>query len=198
MEQLNETKTCDICAKDLPLNRFGKSNGYIRNQCKTCINARTYTQEKKRCDPEYARVRKLPGRIFNWIRYESKSTELEEEAGCTSTEGYEFVKEQFHEDMEWEDYGTNGEYSRGDWHLCHMKPLRNFDLLDPMERRKAFHYTNLIPLWTKDAHKHRDIYDMKWEDGHWHINLGDLGYVSRNAQYRLGLFDETHKCYPLD
>ena len=182
MEQLNETKTCNTCAKDLPLNRFDKTGIYTRNQCKTCINARSS-------------VKRLPQRIYNWIRYELKSTKLEEEAGCTSTEGYEFVKEQFHEDMEWEDYGTNGEYSRGDWKLCYLKPLENFDLLDPMERRKAFHYTNLIPLWAKDAHKRRDI-DMKWEDNEWHIKLGDWGYVSRYAQYRLGL--ETHKYYPFD
>lgn len=38
----------------------------------------------------------------------------------------------------------------GEWHVDHIKPCASFDLSDPKEQQKCFHYTNLQPLWEID------------------------------------------------
>lgn len=38
----------------------------------------------------------------------------------------------------------------GEWHLDHMLPCDSFDLTDPEQQAKCFHYTNIQPLWGLD------------------------------------------------
>ncbi len=44
--------------------------------------------------------------------------------------------------MSWSNYGT--------WHLDHIVPCVAFDLSQLEEQKKAFHYSNLQPLWAID------------------------------------------------
>ena len=44
--------------------------------------------------------------------------------------------------MTWENHGV--------WHIDHIKPCCQFNLIDEEEQKKCFHYTNLQPLWAKD------------------------------------------------
>jgi hypothetical protein len=49
--------------------------------------------------------------------------------------------------MSWNNYGNpNGDHSDC-WHIDHIIPCSSFDLTNPDEQRKCFHYTNLQPLW---------------------------------------------------
>ena len=43
--------------------------------------------------------------------------------------------------MTWENHGIGG------WHVDHIRPCADFNLLDPEQQRQCFHFTNLQPLW---------------------------------------------------
>lgn len=47
--------------------------------------------------------------------------------------------------MTWENHKHCG------WHLDHIIPCSSFDLSDPEQQNKCFHYTNLQPLWATTA-----------------------------------------------
>ena len=38
----------------------------------------------------------------------------------------------------------------GECEIDHRLPCSSFDMTDPEEQRKCFHYTNLQPLWAED------------------------------------------------
>jgi len=59
--------------------------------------------------------------------------------GCTGKEAASYIEQQFTAGMTWENYGR--------WHIDHVKPLATFDLSREDQRRLAFHYTNIQPMW---------------------------------------------------
>lgn len=64
--------------------------------------------------------------------------------GCSYKELKEHLEKQFKDGMNWDNYGFYG------WHADHIKPLSSFDFTKKEEMEKAFHYTNLQPLWAKE------------------------------------------------
>jgi len=54
------------------------------------------------------------------------------------------IESLFQEGMNWNNHGMYG------WHIDHIKPCVSFDLTNPEELKKCFHYTNLQPLWATD------------------------------------------------
>jgi hypothetical protein len=55
-----------------------------------------------------------------------------------------YIEKQFIGGMSWENHG------RKTWHIDHIIPLSSFDLQKEEERLKAFHYTNLRPVWASE------------------------------------------------
>lgn len=54
--------------------------------------------------------------------------------------------------MTWANHKTDG------WHIDHIVPCSSFDLTDPIQQKKCFHYTNLQPLWHyENMDKHTKI-----------------------------------------
>ena len=38
----------------------------------------------------------------------------------------------------------------GEWHVDHIIPCCKFDMKNPEDQKKCFHYTNLQPLWATE------------------------------------------------
>ena len=55
-----------------------------------------------------------------------------------------YLESLFQEGMTWDNYNFYG------WHIDHIIPIASFDLSDPEQQKKCFHYTNLQPLWASD------------------------------------------------
>ena len=54
------------------------------------------------------------------------------------------IEERWQAGMTWENHTLKG------WHIDHIIPCASFDLSDPEQQEKCFHYTNLQPLWWRD------------------------------------------------
>ena len=116
---------------------------------------RKYYQEKKseihakqlqkiRENPELRVLRNLRCRINKALKYNIKSAATKELLGCSQEFLIKHLESKFQEGMNWDNYALNG------WHVDHIKPCHAFNMLDPEQQRKCFHYTNLQPLWGSD------------------------------------------------
>lgn len=64
--------------------------------------------------------------------------------GCSVSELKQHIEKQFKKGMNWNNWSQTG------WHIDHIIPLFKFDLSEKTQVEKAFHYTNLQPLWAKE------------------------------------------------
>ncbi len=84
----------------------------------------------------------LASRINSLIK--SKKNKTLELIGCDMKTLKEYLESKFLDGMNWGNYGFYG------WHIDHIIPCASFDLTDPEQQKKCFHYTNLQPLWAED------------------------------------------------
>jgi hypothetical protein len=73
-----------------------------------------------------------------------KSGKSDDLLGCSYEKVIQHLEDQFTEGMTWENHGFEG------WHIDHIKPCSVFDLTDPEEQKKCFHFSNLQPLWASE------------------------------------------------
>lgn len=74
----------------------------------------------------------------------NKSTRTMELIGCSMDFVLVHLESQFKPGMTWQNHGIFG------WHVDHIIPCASFDLTNPEQQRKCFHYSNLQPLWAVD------------------------------------------------
>jgi len=86
----------------------------------------------------------IRSRIYDYLKHDYSSIKTEELLGITMKELKVYLEKQFKVGMTWDNYGFYG------WHADHIRPLCSFDFAKSEERKKAFHYTNLQPLWAKE------------------------------------------------
>ena len=115
-------------------------------------NPKIISECKKRFKQKYRIVESLRQRIrkilkSNNLKKDSKSLKL---IGCDLLTLKTHLENQFTNGMTWENYGVKG------WHIDHIKPCASFDLNDPEQQKKCFHYTNLQPLWWFDNISKKD------------------------------------------
>lgn len=107
---------------------------------------------KRRARPYEKLAAAIRSRIHDVLKNGYKSARTEGLIGTTIAELKVYLERLFKEGMTWENYGFYG------WHVDHIIPLSSFDLTKQEEQKKAFHYTNLQPLWAKEnLQKHAKI-----------------------------------------
>jgi hypothetical protein len=117
---------------------------------------RKYQNERTKRDPNFKLIRIIRTRILNVLkgRYKSKSTiEL---LGGSVEEVWNHLESKFKAGMTKENHGL--------WHMDHHRPCASFDLADPKQQAKCFHYTNLKPMWATDNLKKGAKYEMETTD----------------------------------
>ena len=129
-------KPCYVAAR----NEYSKSNREKVNK---------YARERKKRDAAYhlvCTVRSVVNRAISsrGRKFKKRTFEL---VGCHPKELMAYLEAQFKPGMTWENYG------RETWHIDHIRPLAHFDLRKLSEQKKAFHYTNLQPLYAEENMK---------------------------------------------
>lgn len=101
-----------------------------------------YLEQKK--DINFVLKKNFRSRFFNALKDSHKHSSVLKYLGCSIKEVKTYLESKFQPGMTWDNYGTKG------WHIDHIVPLERFDHTDEHQIYKAWHYTNLQPLWWQD------------------------------------------------
>jgi len=139
--------TCTECNKHLPFTEFYKCNqnkNGLRSACKSCKPAKNTFTHKYNTNNNIKISHNLRTRLRKAVSEQrgTKSAKTLEMLGSSIEDLMKHLESKFTEGMTWENYGQ--------WHIDHIKPCASFNLEDPAEQKKCFHWTNLQPLWAKD------------------------------------------------
>jgi hypothetical protein len=99
----------------------------------------TYQQTKDTPEARFKRAMRNAVKRITRISKTKKAGRTIDFIGCSMAQARRHIERQFTSGMNWSNHGTV-------WHIDHIIPLARFNLLDPLQRRRANHYTNLQPL----------------------------------------------------
>ena len=102
-------------------------------------------------DPNYKMKEMLRSRIYKALKGQLKAVTTMKLIGCTIDQLWKHLEKKFQPGMTRENHGK--------WHVDHIRPCASFDLTDPKQQKKCFHYTNLQPLWALDNIKKGNKYE---------------------------------------
>ena len=128
--------------KNLEKVRALEKASYERNREGRIQQAISYEAKRMKSDNNYRLLKLARDRIRKALRGNYKSSSSKALLGCSIEKLWDHLSRQFEEGMSKENYG--------EWHVDHIRPCSSFDLSDPMQQKKCFHYTNLQPLWAFD------------------------------------------------
>ena len=125
-----------------------------RNRARHNAASVAYTRKRLKVDPEYRLIHRMRRRVLKAVTAECafKSGKTAELLGCSGSELRAYLESLFKPGMSWENYGYYG------WHVDHIRPCASFDLTDPEEQKKCFHFSNLQPLW---------MHENRLKSDHW-------------------------------
>lgn len=120
-----------------------------KNKEKMTEYRREYMREYRKTNPNYAIRHRMSNRLRELIYNGKNGHKTVDFIGCSIDFLKSHLESLFSPEMSWERF-LNGEI-----HIDHIRPCCSFDLTDPEQQRKCFHYTNLQPLWAVDNWKKR-------------------------------------------
>lgn len=121
---------------------------YVRwrkcNLGKARLGRTRYVKGRRAVDIDFRIKLNITSAMYRALNGNDKSDHTIELLGCSIEYLRHYLEDQFVEGMTWDNYGRNG------WHIDHIIPLSYFDFTDPEQQKRAWHYTNLRPLWAID------------------------------------------------
>ena len=114
----------------------------------TRIRHKKYENNKLKTDAFFRIKKFLRSRVRAALKSQGvkKSLHTIELLGCTAKFYQNYLKSHFKIGMTMENNGKRK------WHQHHPKQISSFDLSKVEEQKKAFHYTNVVPMW-EDEHR---------------------------------------------
>ncbi len=108
------------------------------------IEKRKRFLDELRKSPAFKLEYRLRARTRHALNYQGVKREEKtfSTLGCGQEEFRSHIARLFKPGMNWE--------NMSEWHVDHIIPCSKFDLSDPLQRRRCFHYSNLMPLWRRD------------------------------------------------
>lgn len=123
-------------------NRVFRISGAIQRRIKKTKNHSNYVSGvlriKKRNNKIKSNVSCRINHLLRKINYNGSKT-AERCLGCKKDFFIKYIESKFTKNMNWD--------NRNLWDIDHIKPFTMFDLNNDDELFKAFHYTNLQPIW---------------------------------------------------
>jgi hypothetical protein len=156
-------KTCTCCKQELSLNDFNKQKGGrfgVSGECKLCLYVRNkiwkekggkqwennWNKTQRKNNPQYKIKATLRSRYLDALKRHTNGGKVNkhhsaiELLGCNIDDYKQYLEQQFHPDMTWENHGIL-------WEIDHIKPCASFDLTDVNQQQECFHYKNTQPLY---------------------------------------------------
>jgi len=123
--------------------KLWNKNYYIKNKDIVSRRNKRYKLNKLERDPIFKMLENMRRRIQLSLKSQStkKSNKTIELLGASREVVWNHLESLFKEGMTRNNNNVKG------WHIDHIRPCSSFDLSDPEEQKKCFHYTNLQPLW---------------------------------------------------
>jgi hypothetical protein len=113
-----------------------------------------YNKKRYKEDPMY-RLRVLQSSYINKTlraKKQYKPARTMELVGCSREQLQCHLERQFDEYMTWSNQGR--------WHIDHRIPVSAFDMNNAVERKAAWHYLNLQPLWGDENIRKSNTFDV--------------------------------------
>ena len=116
---------------------------FLKNKTKVMKQKLIREKERYYSDTRFRLEYILRRRVSLALRGFNKSKSTMKLLGVPNIEFLkQYLENKFKPGMSWE--------KRGLIHIDHIIPCASFDLKDPKQQAKCFHYTNLQPLWAKE------------------------------------------------
>ena len=112
----------------------------LKHKDKIAEKRRDHFHKRLKTDINYRFMWLLRSRVMIGLKLQlaNKAYKTIELLGCSTKEARKHIEKQFARWMTWENHGL--------WEIDHIIPISSFNLSDPEQQKKAFHYTNLQPL----------------------------------------------------
>ena len=166
-------KTCKMCSKPLIDLSHGGTKKFCNSNCQMQFwrqtaqyksTAAKYFQDNKaalqskrtklhreryKTDIQYRLKDVLRSRLLKAFKKNSKSGSAIKDLNCSIEEFKKYLESKFQPGMSWDNYGKG----KDKWNIDHILPLKDFNLLNPLEVSRACCYTNLQPIWELDHYR---------------------------------------------